>query len=333
MKALLHDTKHNLRTQKFEANKLPYIEAIESEIYNSLMDSKGAIRDMCNHILGAGGKRIRPLLVLYSGLIFSEPTPELLLAAAAAELIHMASLVHDDIIDESPLRRNKPSINKVWGNHFAVLCGDYLFAKAFSILSSNRLIKSLDYMVEAIQSMCYGEIFQAGDRFREDVDIDTYYDRIAKKTAIFLDCCCKSGAAVCGASEKQIQTLGEYGLNLGLAFQIIDDILDFCGDAGMMGKPKGEDLRQGNITLPLVLLLKNDKYCIWIKDIIRKRDFSPQVINEIVNVLNSSGIIDESFNTMVSHIGKAKHCLGLLPESRHVNLLYDITEMLQARMN
>ena len=333
MEALLQEIQYGLQSRKFDTDKIPLKEMIEKEIRNSLSDSEGIISEMCSHILNAGGKRIRPLLVLYSGLIFSEPTREIMLAAAAAELIHMASLVHDDVIDGSPMRRNKPSINKAWGNHYAVLCGDYLFSKAFCILSGNRLMKSLDLMVEAIRSMCHGKILQAEDKFKQDIGIDAYYERIAKKTAVFIKCCCKSGAAAGGAGDEQVQILGEYGLNLGLAFQMIDDILDFCGDSGVMGKPKGEDLSQGILTLPVILLLESKNYGSWLKDIISRRDFSSKIMNEIVSVMQRTGIISKSFSIAVSHIEKAKYFLSLLPCSRHVDFLHEMADMLQARTN
>jgi heptaprenyl diphosphate synthase len=333
LKALLHETKHGLQSQKFDVNAIPHIELIEREIIKALSDSKGPIREMCMHILNAGGKRIRPMLALYSGLVFSKPTSYILSAAAAAELIHMASLIHDDIIDESAMRRNKPSINSVWGNRYAVLCGDYLFAKAFSILSHSRMISSLDYMVEAIQNMCDGEINQASDRFNSDLNVKSYYERIAKKTAILIKCCCMSGAAAAGADKRYILELGEYGLNIGYAFQIIDDIMDFCGNSTAMGKPKGEDFSQGIFTLPVLLMLENADYGNWIKETIEKRDFTQETISKISDVMQNMGIIGQAFAVAASHIDNAKQCLGQLPRSEHVQFLYKIANMLQARTN
>ncbi|HHW47789.1 MAG TPA: polyprenyl synthetase family protein [Clostridiaceae bacterium] len=307
------------------------IEKIETELCNELSDSKGPIREMCNHILNSGGKRLRPLLVLYSGMLFSDPCEKLIKAAAAAELIHMASLVHDDVIDNSMLRRNHPSVNCIWGNNFSVLCGDYLFAKAFGILSRYRLIRSMDFMVEAIQNMCHGEILQAEDRFCQEIDTNTYYDRIAKKTAIFLSCCCKSGACVGGGNSVEIDIMGEYGLNIGLAFQIIDDVLDFCGNPDIMGKPKQEDLSQGNITIPVIFLLTSEKYGSWMREIVRRRDFSEHVLNQVYCALLESGAIDDCMKLAESHIEKAKQCLKYLPDSPHKELLYELADALKTR--
>ncbi|MCX8130783.1 MAG: polyprenyl synthetase family protein [Clostridia bacterium] len=323
----------SLEGSRFDTESIEYIEIVERELFSILSDSKGPIREMCHHIMKAGGKRIRPLLVLRSGLAFSQQSDELIYAAAAAELIHMASLVHDDIIDESPLRRNKPSINQVWGNHYAVLCGDYLFAKAFGILSSNRLMRSMDYMVRAIESMCQGEILQAGDRFNSNVSMKSYYERISKKTAIFLECCCRSGASVAGTDSSGSKIIGEYGLNIGLAFQIIDDILDFCGDENIMGKPKGEDLRQGIITMPMIFLQRDNKYRMWISQLMRNKKITDKEINEICFELNRTGCIKECFKVAEAHINKAKYCIRCIPGNEHTDFLNNLADVLGERIN
>ena len=302
---------------------------IEIAIEKSLSGNKGAICDMCNHMVKAGGKRIRPLLVLYSGLVFSGLTDELINASVAAELIHMASLAHDDIIDNSNFRRSKPSVNHLWGNHFSVLCGDYLFARAFGILSGGRLLQSLDMMIEAIENMCEGEILQAENKFKPDMDTATYYKQIAGKTAVFFQCCCKSGASIGCASHNQINAIGEYGLNMGIAFQIIDDILDFRGNTKAMGKPVGEDLRQGVITLPVILLLNDVKYGSLVKDMISNRRIETGDIETINNLLDETGAIDEAFAIAGSYIDKARASLHILPQSDFTRFMDSLPDMLQ----
>lgn len=318
---------------KYDVKGFAGAEQIERALFEVLGDSTGAVREMCSHILNAGGKRVRPLLVMYSGLAFSKPSHELLQASVSAELIHMASLVHDDIIDNSGLRRSKPSINKVWGNHFAVLCGDYLFARAFGILSGAGLSGCMKYMVEAIENMCSGEVLQAGHRFNLEVDLQTYYDIIAKKTAIFLQCCCKAGAFISGADDRFVNILGEYGLNLGYAFQIIDDMLDYCGSSGVMGKPRMEDFRQGCMTMPLIFLLQNETYGQRAGEILVSKECTDETVNEITSLLQKSGSIEETFCMAVKHIKKAREALKLLPWSESVDFLFEVTNLLQARMN
>lgn len=328
------DEKANEKQGVFlDLKKVPYAGELEERLLDALADSEGPIREMCTHILNAGGKRIRPLIVLYSGMVFSNPSRKLMDAAVAAELIHMASLVHDDIVDNSLLRRNKPSVNKIWGNGYAVLCGDYLFAKAFGILSENRLVRCMNYMVEAITNMCHGEIRQAADRFNLNVSIENYYVRIAKKTAIFLQCCAKSGSCIGGADKKDIETIGEYGLNVGYAFQIIDDILDFCGDVDVMGKARFEDLRQGNITLPVILLMNKDKYRNWLLEMIDGRSIDDSDFEKICQALKDSGVLDESSKIAAGHIKKAVNCLDSLPKSHYTDFLYNLANMLKSRIN
>ena len=331
MKIILEDPKLNLYDKVDETKEIIGLEIIERELYSSLGDSSGIIREMCTHMINSGGKRIRPLLVLYSGLAFSGISNDLINAAVAAELIHMATLAHDDIIDNSELRRNRPSLNKVWSNQFGVLCGDFLFSKAFGMLSRNKLLKNLDFMVEAIDNMCNGEILQANNRFNVTTDLNSYYEQIAKKTAIFMECCCKSGACIGDANEPQMRAIGGYGLNLGLAFQIMDDILDFCGNTMTMGKPKGEDFRQGIITMPAILLLTNEKYSSQVNGIISKREYSEQDFGSIVELLYSSGAVDKSHKKAVFHIDAAQNCLEPLPETPYRDCLYHLAEKLKFR--
>ena len=316
-----------------KAETFSEIKTIELELHRALSDSEGTIKEMCSHMAGSGGKRVRPLLVLYCGLAFSRPSRKLEKAAVAAELIHMATLAHDDIIDNSEMRRGRLTLNKVWGNHSGVLCGDYLFAKAFGILSENKLYKSLALMIEAIDSMCNGEIQQAGNRFNLNMDLEIYYEQITKKTAKFLECCCKSGAAIADADGIQTAAAGKYGLNLGLAFQIIDDILDYRGSEDLMGKPKGEDLRQGIITLPLILLLKSEKHGAMAKDILSRRIFSEKDHSILNDLLANTGSIEQSHQIALTHIDQAQSCLEALPDTPYRGILSNLAETLRFRQN
>ncbi|MGI6776645.1 MAG: polyprenyl synthetase family protein [Acetivibrionales bacterium] len=333
MEAFKYNPGRGVRIPEIDLKNARYMDEVESELLQVISGSSGAIYEMCMHILKAGGKRLRPLLVIQSGLVFGSISKQLVKAAAAAELIHMASLVHDDIIDKSDMRRGKISVNKKWGNHFSVLCGDYLFAQAFSTLSANNLVPGLKLMLEAIQDMCHGEILQADGRFKTDTSIKEYYEKIAKKTAIFIGRCCESGAAVCGADALYLKALGDYGLNLGYAFQIVDDVLDLCGNTDVMGKPKMEDLRLGNLTLPLILLLRSGKYGRWLKEIIDSRNFTNEELNRIPYALKDSGVLEESLGIASMHAEKAKACLKLFPESESINFLCNLSEMLKFRVN
>lgn len=317
----------------WEASSFASTALLEEQIVEAIKDSQGPVRDICFHILNAGGKRVRPLLVWYSGLMFGPESEDLKRTAVAVELIHMASLIHDDIIDGAEFRRNRPAVQKEWGNHRAVLGGDYLFAKAFGVLADSGLVKPLGIMVRAIQDMCEGEILQDGDQFNFQVSLERYYDRITKKTAVLLEASCKAGALVSGATELQAALLGLFGLNLGLAFQIIDDILDLCGDERKMGKPKYTDLNKGNLTLPVILLMEEPQYRGWLMEIFKERDLDQSIFMKIEKAVQESGIKDRAFAIGVSHLEQARRILKHYQENPASKFLEELTNMLQARAN
>jgi len=291
------------------------INDVEAEIREALRGAEGIIKDTCLSLLNSGGKRLRPLMVIYSGLCFSKLTREMIRTAAAAELIHMASLVHDDIIDKSDNRRGKATINKTYGNHAAVLAGDYIFAKAFSVLSSFKLLRGMEFLVEAIGEMCDGEVKQAADTFNASMTVEDYFSRIGKKTGVLISSCCKAGAAAANASDRDIEVMGEYGMNLGYAFQIIDDILDFTGDEEKLGKPKGMDLILGNITLPVILLMEDEKYGHYMRMRLEKGNIKDNEFDNILEVLNKTGYLKKAFSTAEKCVAKAKSSIYSVQDS------------------
>lgn len=307
--------------------------SIEEWLREALDESQGISGELCSQILLAGGKRVRPLLVWHCGLLFGPETEDLKRTAVAAELIHMASLVHDDIIDGSKFRHNQPAVHLIWGNHRAVLGGDYLFAKAFGLLAGNKLKEPLGLMVEAIQNMCLGEINQDQDQFNSLVGMDEYYDRISKKTAVLIEASCKAGALVCGADDFQTEAIGRFGLNLGLAFQIIDDILDLCGDERKMGKPKFTDLSKGNLTLPVILMMERPEYQGWLREVFKGQVINRSILAEIERVAKESGIADRAFAIGVSHLDQARDILKSFPDNQGSTYLESLTYKLQARAN
>lgn len=322
MKTAAPEISTYLQNFQFYCKQSPDIILIERELERIISGSDGVLQEMCRYLFQAGGKRIRPLIVLYSGLIFAKLSPELVRAAAAVEMIHMASLVHDDIIDEADQRHSQPALHKIWGFKYALLCGDYLFTKAFEILAENcKMNSAVHFMAKAIQQMCRGELLQAGDRFDCGIDMERYYQRIIQKTALFLQYICQTGAIISGANPEQERLLGDYGLHLGIAFQIKDDIMDFCGDSTVMGKPKWEDLRQGNLTLPVILALNHPQCGEWLKEIIIKRDCSEPVLEKIENTLMETGSLNKAYHIAALHIQWGKDCLAGLPESPYVQFL------------
>lgn len=311
--------------------EVPELRLVEEKLSEILGRANGVILESCTNLLCSGGKRLRPLLTLSSGLCVGKLNDDIICAAVAAELIHMASLVHDDVIDGSLTRRGRDTINARHGNCAAVLTGDYMFAEAFSLLASRRLLSGMGYLVEAIKEMCSGEVNQAQELFQTGVNTAQYFSRIGKKTAVLLAACCKSGAAAAGAREDEILSLGEYGLNLGYAYQIVDDILDFTGSPEKLGKPIGVDVSSGNVTLPVILLLENPVYAGWIKEVLRARQIPASGVESIKEALINAGLIEKSYHTATFYVEKAKACLKLISEGPHTELLCSLADQILQR--
>jgi heptaprenyl diphosphate synthase len=303
----------------------PGLLEVEEALHSIFAKAEGVTRDICLS-LNSGGKRIRPALVILSGLCFSDLSFEMVNTGVAAELIHMASLVHDDVIDKSFTRRGKRSVNAVYGNRYAVLAGDFLFAKAFSILSSYNLAKSMKYFTDAIEQMCDGELNQAEDSFDYKISIDRYFKRIAQKTGILISSCCRSGASVAGADDEYVNILRDYGMDLGCAFQIIDDILDFNGDETKLGKPVGNDIANGDITLPVILLIQNPFYNSKIIEIINAGQITKDSIKYINDMLKESGAMEKAYEVAKSLINRTKSRICNVPDSIYRSYLIQIAD-------
>lgn len=228
------------------------LDKVEREIGLESISSTDAVTYIGQYLQSGGGKRLRPVLVLLSGKLFAESTPALIRMAAVVEMIHTATLVHDDVIDIAKTRRGRPSVNVVWGNHTSVLAGDWLYMQAFQVALRERSFPVLDLLISLTQMMVEGELLQLERIGKIAVSEADYMELIDRKTASLFSACAKLGAIVAGAGDADEAMLGEYAWNLGIAFQLIDDILDFTSREKILGKPVGNDLREGKITLPLI---------------------------------------------------------------------------------
>jgi heptaprenyl diphosphate synthase len=306
-------------TGYFSGNHVSYVpelKLVERKLLSVLQNEYGPTFDLCSYLLHAGGKRIRPLLTILSGKVFGAGNEELITAAASIELIHMASLVHDDVIDESHIRRGRPSLNGLWGNHLAVLAGDYLFAKAFQLLVEGRLFTILDLIVEAIAVMCSGEIDQALDGFASEQDEIRYLNRIYKKTGKLIAASCTAGALLGNATGDNLSCMENYGGCLGLTYQIVDDLLDLTGTGESLGKPTGLDFRQGNYTLPLLRLIQNDSsHELGIMEILKEKNSPLEAESIIQQALLRSDALDYTYLRAREYAEAAKRNLDFLPSS------------------
>jgi octaprenyl-diphosphate synthase len=233
------------------------LDQVEREMGLEGVASVDAITYIGQYLQSGGGKRLRPILVLLCGKLFGESNPTLVRMAAVVEMIHTATLVHDDVIDMAKTRRGRPSINVVWGNHTSVLAGDWLYMQAFQIALRERNFPMLDVLIELTQRMVEGELLQLEHIGKIGVTETDYMELIDRKTASLFSGCARLGALSNGAGEEDEARLGEYAWNLGIAFQLIDDILDFTSREKILGKPVGNDLREGKVTLPLIYALES----------------------------------------------------------------------------
>lgn len=262
------------------------------------------------HLVKAGGKRLRPALYFLAARSRGEEVENLQSLAIALEMIHMATLVHDDVIDEASTRRGIPTANVKWGNQMSVLTGDYMFAKAFALVAEHRCQKEvLHSLSEVICSLSEGEIIQNSEAFDPKQTEEEYAERIAKKTANFIAASCELGAIVAKHSEPNIEALKEYGYCLGMAFQITDDILDIVASSEQLGKPAGNDIVQGMVTLPVIRALAVSEHKEELATIVATRGMTPEMVKRGLELIRATDAIDYSYDRVDQYLQRAKDVL------------------------
>jgi geranylgeranyl pyrophosphate synthase len=255
--------------------------------------------------------------------------------ATAVELMHTATLVHDDAIDNSPVRRGRPTINEVWGEDKAILLGDYLFAKAGEFVASTGNLRAIRLFSQTLQTVSSGELNQSFDAFNLEQTRDHYLQRISSKTASLFSMATESGAILSQAPEGSVEVLKEYGYNFGIAFQIVDDVLDFIGTEEEMGKPVGSDLAQGTLTLPAMLLLEHYPGDNPVKELFSSNDMpkgdKQENIKLAMELVRNSPIVQECYAVASDYCATACHKLGLLPDNASRQALKDLADLMISR--
>jgi len=266
-------------------------------------------------ILSQKGKKIRPLLVLLAAKMCGGVKDRSFRGASLVELLHTATLVHDDVVDEAEKRRGLPSLNKIWGNKISVLVGDYLLSKGLMISVDNKDFDFLRTITDTVKKMSEGELLQIYKAKKLDINEETYFKIISYKTASLISTCCEIGARSATDAPDKIEALRNYGEYLGIAFQIQDDILDFIGKTKIFGKVQGGDLKEKKITLPLIYALENGN--TKSKEIIKtlKKGVNNNNLNDIISFIIDSGGIDYSKNCAIEFTKKAKDCLNIFDDS------------------
>lgn len=284
------------------------------------------------HLFDAGGKRIRPAIVL---LASRATTPDHDLTsrhrrlAEITEMIHTASLVHDDVVDEADLRRNVETVNSLFNNKIAVLAGDFLFAQSSWYLANLDNLQVVKLLSEVIRDFAEGEILQGLNQFDLDGSIDSYLEKSYYKTASLIANSAKAAAVLSNATPKVIENLYSYGRNLGLAFQIVDDILDFTGSTEVLGKPAGSDLASGNLTAPALYALREQPFL----SVLIEREFSkPGDLSKALELINHSNGIDKARKLAADHARLAEENLSCLVASPSKDALYELTDYVVSRI-
>jgi heptaprenyl diphosphate synthase len=270
------------------------LQEFEQRLYDSIAADLGPMASAMEHIVRAGGKRLRPALVILSGRLGEADRDEIFNLAMGIEFIHTATLVHDDLIDDSPTRRGIRTIHEALGPNPAIIIGDYYFAKGAHLLSSLGEPAIDAAISQAVMTICMGELMQMTTRHDYEQSLDDYYRKIEHKTATLLSTCCYAGGMVSGIAPEGVESLRRFGFNLGMAFQIADDVLDYVATTAEMGKPVGADLRQGTVTLPLMLALHDGDTAAQLRAILDKNRLDDADYDAVVFLVRGSTAIDRA---------------------------------------
>ena len=289
--------------------------AVEQEFGRQAASDVQVVTDIAQYLMTGGGKRIRPLLLLLSSRALGVTGEARIRLGAVVEMLHTATLVHDDIIDEASLRRGRPSSNTTWGNSKCVLAGDWLYMQAFQTALAERNFRILDLLISLTQQMVEGELLQT-EKLGHLINEEEYFDLIYRKTACLFRVSMQLGAAMAHDSHSE-EMLGEYGRNLGLAFQIIDDVLDLTASESVLGKPVASDLREGKATLAVIHALERGTGAEReaIRTVLADRSFVHVPHQEILRILQNHGSIAYATDTAQAYAEAARQSIVELPET------------------
>ena len=293
------------------------LKAVDEEIIYRLDKSIPMINDIGQHLIKASGKRVRPLLTLAFAAQLNDFSRKPIVLAAAVEFIHTATLLHDDVVDESDLRRGKKTANIIWGNEFSVLAGDFLFAQSFELMVETGSLEALSSLATASCKITQGEFQQMQIANKPDTSIEDYFDVIGKKTAELFGASCQSGIIVAGGNQNQQIAAYDYGFNLGLAFQIIDDLMDFSQSSNKMGKNLGDDFKLGKTTLPIILVWqKSDEKekSFWKRTLVDLNQ-KPSDLKTALEILDKYNVFSECKNIAIELVNKSLKSIEIFPDS------------------
>jgi octaprenyl-diphosphate synthase len=306
--------------------------AIEREFGRDTVAGVEAITEIGEYLRGGGGKRIRPALLLLSSKLFNYQGRGAIRLGAVVEIIHTATLVHDDIIDEAQTRRGRPAANTQWGNSKCVLAGDWLYMQAFKIAVQERNFRILDTLIELTQQMVEGELLQM-EKLGKLISLDEHFDLIYRKTACLFSVCMRMGGILGGATREQEESLAQYGHDLGMAFQITDDVLDLTASENVLGKPVASDLREGKVTMAVIHALEQ---CTasereQIETVLQERAFDGVTHTEILKILEKYDSLEAANSRALQFAELARNAICSFPDSEIKRALLWAPEFVVAR--
>ncbi|HEV2470842.1 MAG TPA: polyprenyl synthetase family protein [Candidatus Sulfotelmatobacter sp.] len=306
--------------------------ALEDEFGRDTVSRVGAITEIGEYLRAGGGKRIRPALLLLSAKLLEYQGRGAVRLGAVVEIIHTATLVHDDIIDEAKTRRGRPAANTQWGNSKCVLAGDWLYMQAFKIAVQERNFRILDTLIELTQQMVEGELLQM-EKLGKFITLEEHFDLIFRKTACLFSVCMRLGGILGGAAPEQESALGKYGHDLGMAFQIVDDVLDLTASEEVLGKPVASDLREGKMTMAVI---HASERCTpeerrKIETILQQGTFNGVTHRDILDILERYGSLEAAANRAAEYAESARNAICTFPDSEVKRALLWAPEFVVAR--
>jgi len=304
--------------------------AVEARLHQAVQDQHSSLTTATERLLNAGGKRIRPAICLMAARIFDANPDHSISLAAAVEMMHTATLVHDDLIDESALRRGVPTLNADWPADAIVLAGDYLFARAASLIAQTNHPHLIELFSQTLMIVVNGEI---KERFsgKGCISRDDYYERIYAKTAAMFVLATEAAATLGEADQASLEALSEFGRQVGMAFQIADDALDFIGTPDQTGKPVGNDLRQGLFTLPAIYYAEAHPDDADMKALLNGNAGDPGTISRVIEAVRTSSAVNEALREARAFVARGQHVLERLPPSPYVAALSAVSQYIVAR--
>jgi octaprenyl-diphosphate synthase len=305
---------------------------VEDRICRDLSSESEEMGELILHMSNFKGKRLRPALLLLSGKCLGKLTPQHMDLATVVELVHIATLIHDDVIDDATVRRHAPSVNSKWGREISILFGDYIFSRAFTTLSSLDSHVASTIMSQTVNVMCEGELVQLLRRYDIELSEEEYIDIIERKTAALCASCCRLGSIFAGANRSVSEALGNFGLRIGTAFQIVDDCLDIIGNENRIGKSLYSDSKNGKLTLPLIRLVnilpenRRENTCELI--------FQSTLTDNrgaVVELLSEHDAVEYALETARQLVEKGKDAISLIPDSEYKTALLGLADYVVSR--